>query len=528
MTYTSFAFAAFVAATIIIYYLFPLKKYQWCVLLIASAGFYLTFSVRYSAFILFTIVTIWLAGLEMRKVSAETKRKVKENKAVWSREEKAAFKKQAEGKRRALLALALLLNFGVLAALKYFNVYASGLVALLLHLPAGDEPFRLLLPIGISFYTFQSTGYLIDVYREETEAETNPFKLALFISFFPQIVQGPIGDFNALAGQLTAEHKPEWRRFRLGGSLILWGLFRKLIIGDRAAAAIAVFTADPGPFGGLATFFVVLLYALQLYADFAGGIDISRGVAKMLGIDMAVNFRRPYFATSINDYWRRWHITLGEWMKKYVFYTLAVSGPFLKLGKRFSGKTGRALPAAIASFVVFLLVGIWHGSNSRYLAFGIYNGLIVALSTLLAPQLTALREKTGAFGRSFLYRVFQMARTFVLVLIGYYFDLALSARGALFMLKRTALNWQAGLLKEQIKALTLTKTDYMILALAALIVFWFSVRLERTGLEEPGELTTRRPALLQWLIIAAAIVAIVLFGWYGPGYSAAEFVYQQF
>ncbi|MBQ6621451.1 MAG: MBOAT family protein, partial [Mogibacterium sp.] len=427
MTYTTLAFAAFVIVTAAIYFLFPVKKYQWTVLLAASCFFYLYNSYRYAFFILFTTLTIYAAALRIDRIGQESKATVKAKKAEWSKEERKAYKAQMESRSKRILALTLVVNFGILVFLKYYNFLAGGLNTLIAgqaEAASGGLPiFKLFLPLGISFYTFQSTGYLIDVHRGNVQAERNLGKLALFISFFPQIIQGPISTFGQLQEQLTRENKLTWENFKLGSELILWGMFKKLIIADRAVTAINSVTADYTQYTGTVILFIALLYALQLYADFSGGIDISRGVCRILGIDLMQNFRQPYFSKSINEYWRRWHISLGGWMKNYVFYTLAMSETFLNASKKMKasrfGQTpagahiSKVLPTSIASVIVFFLVGIWHGPNSRYVAFGVWNGGIIMISMLLKPLadkwISALHLKAD----SFLWRLVQMLRTFV-------------------------------------------------------------------------------------------------------------------
>ena len=228
MTFTSLIFAIFAAVTILLYFALPLGRNRWVVLLAASYFFYVYNSYKYTAFILLTTATIYAAAVRMESISEKTKALIKEKKAELSREERKALKKQAESRRKTLLALTLLLNFGILFMLKYLNFLAGGLMSLLggADRSGGTEIIHLLLPLGISFYTFQATGYLIDVYRETVRAERNPAKFALFVSFFPQIVQGPISTFEHLGEQLFADRKPEWIRFKTGGELILWGMFK--------------------------------------------------------------------------------------------------------------------------------------------------------------------------------------------------------------------------------------------------------------------------------------------------------------
>ncbi|MBQ6623435.1 MAG: MBOAT family protein [Mogibacterium sp.] len=538
MTFTSLLFALFVAITIIAYYVLPLGKYQWVVLLAASYFFYVYNSYKYTAFILFTTITIYLATKAMDSITTKARATFKANKANWSKEEKSSFKKGVESRKKAILAATLILNFGILFLLKYFNFLAGGLLNLVGKAPADGQIISLLLPLGISFYTFQATGCLIDVYRGTVDVEKNFFKFALFVSFFPQIVQGPISTFEHLGGQLFAHHKAEWVRFKLGAELILWGLFKKLIIADRAVNTINQISGDYTAYRGEMIFFSVLLYALQLYADFSGGIDIARGIAKILGIDLELNFRQPYFSKSIGEYWRRWHITLGAWMKKYVFYSLAVSPLFLgsgtKIGKSGFGKTAagkhiaKVLPTAMASFIVFLLIGIWHGANSRYIGFGIWNGAVIAFSALMGPVYEAALKTLRIRTESAFWKLFQMIRTFVIVLIGYYFDIAPDFRGAMDMMKRSVLDISGMLSLEQLRDVGLHIADLLILAYGLMIMFYFSIRLEKTDLEAPGDLLNRRHAIIQWLAIFIGIMSILLFGKYGSGYDAADFVYMGF
>ena len=289
MAYTTITFIIFALIVVIVYFAFPVKKYQWTVLLAASYVFYLWASWRVVAFLLITTFTVYLAALAMYQNIEKARETVALHKKEWDREQKKQYKEEMKKKRRRILVLVLVLNFGILAFLKYFNLLAGGLNSVLC--AAGlAEPIpalQLFLPLGISFYTFQSTGYLIDVYREKFEPERNPAKFALFVSFFPQIIQGPISFYDQLAHQLYAEHKFEYKNLKHGIELIIWGYLKKMVIADRAVLLINTVTADYTQYNGTVIFLTVLTYALQLYADFSGGIDISRGLAEIMGIQMA-------------------------------------------------------------------------------------------------------------------------------------------------------------------------------------------------------------------------------------------------
>ena len=411
-----------------------------------------------------------------------------------------------------------------------------------------------MVPVGISFYTFQAAGYLIDVYNGNVKAEKSFLKTALFISFFPQIIQGPIGFWDPVADDLFARHRPDWSRCKHGLELILWGYLRKMVLADRIVNDIYIVTGDYQKYSGSMAVLAVLLYALQLYADFAGGIDISRGIAEILGIRLPENFRQPYLATSINDYWRRWHITLGAWMKKYIFYPLALTPLFAAAGKKL-GRTrfghtdlgrhaSKVLPASLSCIVVFLVVGIWHGAGGRYVAFGLWNGLIIFASMLLEPLFPAWRNACGITalcGRRWgtrLYRLFQILRTFVLVFVGYVFDVAQSFPAAMGMLKRMATNvqWSPVAFYHEINSTyqNFNSWSLMIVVGMAGMMLLADIYHERHDEHLGGdgvrlrERIDRGSFVKEWVLLLACICAILLLGIYGPGYNPVKFVYANF
>lgn len=540
MNYTSLNFILFVALTVLVYFLFPLKKQKWTVLLVASYVFYLFAGYKYVAFILFTTVSTYLFALWINRIGEKSKETLKLNKQTWDKDKKKKFKNSIKHKKRLVMALVLVVNFGILAFLKYYNFFAGSLndVMGVFGIGFSAPTLKLFLPLGISFYTFQSMGYIVDVYREKVAPEKNIAKLALFVSFFPQIIQGPISFYDQLAHQLYEPHKFDFTRFKYGMELILWGFFKKLIIADRAVVAINTVTADYAAYNGTTLTFTILLYALQLYADFSGGIDISRGVAQIFGIDMVDNFKRPYFAKSINDYWRRWHITLGAWLKNYLFYPLAMSNLFINASKKMKGtkfgstKAGahiaKVLPTSIASLIVFLVVGIWHGANWKYVAFGIWNGGIIMISILLKPVFDWVLAKLRINAQSFAYGVFQMFRTFLVVLVGYVFDVAPNFSQAMNTFKLVFVDQSFSAGWSQIRELGLDKFDYAIIIFGMIVVFVASVIQERHSSTTIREMLDKKSFALRGLVIFAGLMLVLVFGIYGPGYDPAAFVYMQF
>ena len=537
MTFTSFSFLIFTVAALAVYYVCP-KRFRWIVLLLASGTFYCIVCLKYVPFLLFTMLTTFFCALWIEQVQEKRSEEQKKNKEIWSSDEKKQFKSKTKIYKRWILAIPLVLNFGILFVLKgYLQMLMpkAGITSFLTGL-------GILLPLGISFYTFQSMGYLVDVYRGKTKAERNFAKLALFVSFFPQIVQGPIAIYDDLAHQLFEGHDLKFENLKFGFQLILWGLIKKMVIADRAAPILNQILENKVEYGGFATLFAVLLYALQLYADFSGGIDIARGVAEMFGITMAENFRRPYFARSLGEYWRRWHITLGAWLKNYLFYPIAMSDGFFKLGKKakkaFGSHIGKELPGCIATLITFLVIGIWHGANWKYVGFGLWNGLILFASGLLKPVFLTVNEKLHVKTESFGWKLWQMFRTFLLVLAGYVFDIADGLGDGLKMLKSTTVGAISdiaggafksfGTLIDQILSVTgMSKLDLVLILLGLLTMLVVSIIQEKTKKSLRVSMDEKKH-WLTWVLMIAAAMAVIILGIYGPGIKAGEFVYMQF
>ena len=420
MSLISMEFLIFVGIAVIGYYLIP-KRFQWIWLLIFSYIYYASSGIKILFFLLYTTITTYGTGRLLDRVN-----------------HKELPRNEAKSRKRRILIGCLLLNFGMLAVLKYTN-FAIENVNAIFH--AGISFQKLILPLGISFYTFQSMGYIIDVYWGKYEAEKNPFRFALFVSFFPQLLQGPIGRFDRLARQLYEQHSFDLLKAQYALQLMLWGFFKKLVLADRAAVVVNQVFQNYTQYSGVTNIVAVLMYSIQLYMDFSGGMDVVMGVAALFGVELDQNFKRPYFATSITDFWHRWHITLGTWMKDYIFYPVSLSkwmGKFGKWSKKaFGKKTGRVVPICVANIIVFLVVGIWHGAAWKYIAYGLYNGLIIAISSLLAPLYRKGFEKFHINPKSGAWHVVQILRTFLLVNISWYFDMAVSLSAAFAMMKST-------------------------------------------------------------------------------------------
>ena len=501
-------FLIFVGIAVIGYYLIP-KRFQWIWLLIFSYIYYASSGIKILFFLLYTTITTYGTGRLLDRVN-----------------HKELPRNEAKSRKRRILIGCLLLNFGMLAVLKYTN-FAIENVNAIFH--AGISFQKLILPLGISFYTFQSMGYIIDVYWGKYEAEKNPFRFALFVSFFPQLLQGPIGRFDRLARQLYEQHSFDLLKAQYALQLMLWGFFKKLVLADRAAVVVNQVFQNYTQYSGVTNIVAVLMYSIQLYMDFSGGMDVVMGVAALFGVELDQNFKRPYFATSITDFWHRWHITLGTWMKDYIFYPVSLSkwmGKFGKWSKKaFGKKTGRVVPICVANIIVFLVVGIWHGAAWKYIAYGLCNGLIIAISSLLAPLYRKGFEKFHINPKSGAWHVVQILRTFLLVNISWYFDMAVSLSAAFAMMKSTVTGFSLATLTDgSLMMLGLDKLDYMILAMGCLVVFLISF-LKEKGIQIRESLG-RKPLVIRWAVYGMLVFGIPMFGYVMT--TTGGFIYAQF
>lgn len=510
MSITSLSFYVFLLSVLVLYYTAARKlRAQWVLLLAASIFFYCMSGWRTLFLVFLTAGSCWGAGLGLQSLD---QRLAAYRGAGHSREEKKHFRMRTDRRKRGLLAAALLFNFGILALLKYWRPGGGGL----------------LLPLGISFYTFQAAGYVIDLYYGKYEAERNPLHFLLFLTFFPQLIQGPINRYDKLRGTLLGEHAFSWDRTRRALLLIGFGLLKKFAVADLLAPPIAaVLDGDVSASSGALIAFSILLYSAQQYCDFSGGIDVVLGAAELFGVEMTPNFRQPYFAVSLTDFWQRWHISLGAWMRDYVYYPFALCRPVQSMQKKLAAvgkrRLGAVLAGALGNLLVFFLVGIWHGAELHYILWGLYNGIVIAWETLLAPAAAAFRtrHRIGAQSRGlYLYR---LLRTFFIVNIGWYFDRIADWRKAFFCLGRTF----AGFLpKEGGAALgeSLPVRNVLVVLLALAIVFTVSVLRERRA--EPLRRLESLPLVLRWGVYYGLILMIQLSCDLSSG--AAPFLYAYF
>ena len=491
MAFTSFGFFLLTAICVVIYYVVP-KTYRWIWLLAVSAVYYASFGPALILYLLSAAAITWVGG-----------------------------RYAARGHKSAVI-LCLLANFGILAWLKYTNFFLiclsriPGISFSLLHLA---------LPLGISFYTFQSAGYLLDVYWKRCEPEPSFGKYLLFVSFFPQLMQGPIGRYQTLSPQLVKGHSYDPENISRGLIRITWGLFKKMVVADNAALYVDRIFGSWNTIRSLGPM-AVLMYSAQLYADFSGGIDIALGIAQMMGIRLDENFRQPFFARSLTDFWHRWHITLGTWMKDYVFYPISLSGWMSSLRKKcrkwFGREMGRTIPVGIANLIVFLLVGVWHGPAWHFIFYGLYHGLIIAAGGILTGTFRKWKKACGVTDQTPWFHVFCMVRTFLIVQISWFLDRALTLEQARQMFFRSFFTRPFSIWIIDPADHGYCLQHFLPIVFGCLVLLAVSLLKERGW--DPLEKAAHLPFPVRFLVVFCILVLCALFGnQYDGGFIYANF-----
>lgn len=486
MLFNSLQFLIFFLIVTPIYFALPLRgRIVW--LLVASCYFYAAFIPEFLLILGAIIVIDYFAGIGIEK-------------AVGLR-------------RKTLLAVSLIANFGILFVFKYYNFFGANLNRAFSI--AGFTPpipiLNLILPLGLSFHTFQAVSYTIEVYRGHQRAERNFFIYALYVMFYPQLVAGPIERPQNLLHQFMTRQKFSWQNLLFGLQLIIWGLFKKVVIADRLTVLVDTVFGQPQNFSGGAIAIAVYFFTIQIYCDFSGYSDIARGTAQVMGYDLMVNFNKPYSASSIQDFWRRWHISLSTWFRDYVYKPLG----------------GRGHAFARNTLLVFLLSGMWHGANWTFVIWGLYHGLCVLTYGFIKPR---LKDRRIAYLSDLLARYPSIPRwcgvifTFHIVAFGWIFFRANGIKNCFTIVSSLMTkNWQFFETIDLVKngRLGLNSSEFILSLI--LIVFLFCVEKLQTRIPIRATLF-KFPAYVQSTCIYAAIFLIYVLG----KFTSHQFIYFQF
>jgi len=479
MLFNSLQFLFFFPIVAALYFILP-HRIRWVLLLLASYYFYMSWVPSYAILILCTTFVTYLCAIAIGKMN------------------NAMIKK-------LLVAACLVVVMGVLVLFKYYGFLAGSIREIAVHLgaPRPDIPaLKILLPVGISFYTFQSAGYVIDVYRGRVKPENHFGIYALYVSFFPQLVAGPIERSFNLLPQFREKVDFEYRRVTDGLKLMAWGFFLKVVIADNLAVYVNAVYSKPSAHHGPALLVATYLFAFQIFCDFAGYTEIAIGAARILGFDLMENFERPYFAKSIPEFWRRWHISLSTWFRDYLYIPLG--------GNRVSLSRW-----SFNLFFVFLVCGLWHGAAWTFVAWGALHGLYMVVSVLTKRLRTRAEEGAGLDPGGPLVRFMKVMVTFHLVCFGWIFFRANSMSDALYIVSGLFAGWTEGL-QEVVNPVRL-------MLYITLVAFLLGVHLVQRRVTV-RDYIIRQPVHFRWAGYFALILGIFFFG----RFEGSDFIYFQF
>lgn len=409
MILASFSFLIFAAATALSYFVIP-QKYRWVLLLISSYVFYYLVGKHLPVYILITSILTYVSALLIGHIDNRQKLFFGEHKEM-TRDEKMLQRHKNDLKKKAVLTITLCFNIGILVFFKYRGLFPGVFNKF-------DVFSELIVPLGISYYTFQSVGYLIDVYRGTFPPNKNIGKLFLFIAYFPQIVQGPIGKYSDLSPSLFKGHTFSFDRLKNGILLMLIGLFKKIVLATYLGNIVDSVYGNYQHYDGFQILVAIALFGIRLYFDFSGYMDIVSGFSKILGIELARNFDKPFTSKSVAEFWRRWHMSLGAWFKDYLFYPLLRSGWSLKLQKNLTVKRSRAFASkvsnVIALIVLWTIIGLWHGGSLNFLYYGLAYGLIMTADFLLKPVFEKINKNLHLRDESAVWNAVRCIRVYII------------------------------------------------------------------------------------------------------------------
>lgn len=515
MLFHSYQFFIFLPLVLLLYFMIP-GKWRTAWLLFTSYLFYWRFQPKYALVLLAVTAISYAAGRRIESSSGGAGPQPDElsegGAGLWpdDRSESAARKKRIVFRAGAGMALAVLVLF------KYTDFILeniNGVFGL-----AGAKPLSLVMPIGVSYFTFQIISYLSDVYHGKAPAEKNFLAYALYVSFFPKIISGPIeraGEFLTQIRECHSWNLWNGERVRNGLVLMMWGYFEKLVIADRLAILTGKVFGDYASYGSVELFAAAAAFYLQLYTDFDGYTNIARGMAKVMGFSLAENFNAPFFAKNIREYWNRWHISLSRWLRDYIYIPLG-------------GNRKGTLCKYRNLLVTFLVSGIWHGAAWNYVFWGLLHGIYEVAGLAAAPFIEKINGRLHTRTQSFSYRLIQTVKCWLLVCFAYIFFKVPTAMDGLRYLKRMATKWNPwALFDGSLYTLGISEKYFHFLVWAVillLLVDWLKYK-KRTEIDV---WLSAQCIWFRWAVMLGCIMAVIIFGAYGPAYDAADFIYFGF
>lgn len=518
MTITSFGFLFLVLIGLILYYISP-KSWQWIELLILSLIFY------YFAATPYTIIYVILATA----IAYASTMWIQYNKKV---------KNETSKHSGVILAIGILLNLSIWFIFKGRGFWAPLGEQLLrfydCHFIKAAIQMELVSALGMGYYTLQVIGYMVDCYWDNVKPQSNPLKLLLFVGYFPQMTTGPISRYSDLTS-LFEKHTFIYENISLGAQRILWGFFKKLVLAERVGIIVSAITDNPDIYSGFYYWIALLLYPIQMYSDFSGCMDIVLGVSQMFGISLAENFNNPFFSRTSQEFWQRWHITLGTWAKDYVLYPLLKTRVMIRFGKsakrRFGKRMGRFIASALGMLILWLVMGIWHGGIRYIVGVSIWYWIILMLGELLSPVCLQIVKKCRIKTENFSWHLFQSLRTYFIYAVGAaFFSLGIT-KGIAFLhnVIKVVTNHSYNpwiFFNGEMTNLGITFQDMNIIVISFLLLLVVAILREKYGYARTW--VCQQGIVFRWLIWLSLFTIVLIWGMYGPDYDSSIFIYQGF
>lgn len=497
MLFNSTNFLIFFPIVVTLYFLIP-NKFRNFYLLLCSYFFYMCWDAKYALLLLASTLITYFVGRLIALIPKEES------------------DKQKQVLKKVFVAVGFVANLGILFFFKYTNFLIDNINVILENLGIAivSIPFDIVLPVGISFYIFQALGYTVDVYRGDVKAEKNFIKYAVFVSFFPQLVAGPIERSANLLKQFDVIHKFDFERAKNGILLMLWGYFQKVVIADRIAVFVNTVIDYPQYYGTFELLAAIVLFAFQVYCDFAGYSYIAIGASQVLGFSLMDNFDAPYFGRSVAEFWRRWHISLTSWFRDYLYFPLG--------GSRCSKKKNYR-----NIMIVFLVSGIWHGASWTYVIWGGLNGLYQVIGKMIDPAKKKMYQFFSVNENAFSHKLMQTIITFCLIDFSWIFFRATDIKSAFVIIQRMFTQWNPWVLFDgTMSTLGLSGLELAI-GLFAIMILLIVDRMHHKGIRLREKLA-EQGIWFRWMLYIGAVFTLLIFGIYGPEFDASQFIYFQF
>lgn len=526
----------FLPFTMIAYQIFP-KRFRWVLLLLASVGFYFTFSPKLTIYILITATITYATGMILEKVANSRQKVMDDLKSSPNKdnlkEEKAAVKSRYQTRLRIFFYAGVLIILGILLYLKYYNFFAENV-----NLIAGaseDSPVlpikTIALPLGISFYTMQAISYMADIYWGKLEAQRNPLKLLLYLCFFPTIIEGPIALYRDMKDRLYVGNSIDPDNVIRGYTRFIWGVMKKLVIADRLYPAVTLLFDPAHETKGFEVIAAAVIFTVMEYMDFSGCMDMVIGIGMIFGIEIPENFRQPFFARNASEFWRRWHISLGVWFKTYIFYPVSMSTISKKWGKFARGRVNKHLSmivtSAIALFPVWICNGIWHGPKWTYIFFGIFYLIVLLLELSLEPLGDKLLKLLHTSKENKIVDIIRILKTWVIIFAGELFFRADTLSEAFRMIKDIGVGFTLKLPWGEDSTLWyLDKFDWIVVIVMLAVVAIINILREKEI--DVTKALLKKPLPVRWALVLALLLVLTIFGCYGPGFEEVDLIYAGF